>query len=224
MIEIQQNRDIDSALQKVCEQFFDKIYSQRGYCFERVYDVKRQIQGYDVILEKDGRKVVVDEKCATKYFHRLLNTFQFELSFELCDKYTRTSTGKRIDGWLINPKNKTEYYSLGYVLSDQLEQFSSGNINYFECIFVQKQNIMDFINKYVQDIKMEHDIFIHSIESNKIPLIRNKYSVWIHPKIKMVCQNSLAERPVSIIINKSDLISISDFHEIMRFDKNEAKT
>lgn len=30
-------------------------------------------------------------------------------------------------------------------------------------------------------------MFIHGIESNKIPLIRNKYSVWIHPKIKMVC-------------------------------------
>ena len=128
---IKSNRVSDTYTEKIMQTNFDAAYHILGMDFERCNDRKLQLAGVDVISENNNKEYYIDEKCATDCWDKNLKTFAFELSSELCNNKTKERTGKRVEGWFVNPNNKTDIYALSYVRADTKENLDKNKISYF---------------------------------------------------------------------------------------------
>lgn len=149
MTEIKSNRKYDSNLEKIMQCNFDKVYNICGITYNRCTDRENQLLGSDLIAQKSSKTYNIDEKCATDCSGRDLKTFALELSAEMCDKKSRTSTGKRVDGWLLKEDNKTDVYAFAYVRAKSKEDLRNNNIARFEVLFVKKKNLIKYISEVI---------------------------------------------------------------------------
>lgn len=222
---LKSDRKNDSKLEVIMQKFFNLIYRINDISFERCTDTYKQRNGTDLIIHNNGKEVVVDEKCATKYFDRPLNTFSFELSANYCDRYTGIAKDERYDGWFVNEKNVSDMYAIGYVRAISIEEFQNGHIQSLECLFVPKNVLKQYILEIIQkeDIRDLERIFKEKIETGEV--VRNertnRYTWQVAPDIRVVMSDNLAECPINIIVGKSILSKVSVLHGVLTYhDKN----
>lgn len=146
-------RHIDHKIEQEIAHFLDKhFYTKR--CFTsavRTYDKENQIMGSDIVVSvpyyniKDG---IVDEKAATRYVNKNLGTFSLELSMI-------NANDEIIDGWLLDDKNKTEYYLLQWLKADveDWRDVRESNIREIEFCFVKKKDILEYLRSQGYDRK-----------------------------------------------------------------------
>lgn len=107
----------------------------KHYDFERIDDMKRQMQGIDIILKHktSGKTFFVDEKAQLDYINEELPTFAFELSYK--------KKGVLKKGWLCNTAKATQFYALvTAIYSDEPNIFTSCKIT-----LVNREKLLDFL-------------------------------------------------------------------------------
>lgn len=212
MTEIKSNRTYDSSLEKIMQVNFDKVYNICGIQYNRCNDRKNQILGSDLIAQNLSKKYNIDEKCATDCSNRDLKTFALELSAEICDKNTRISTGKRVDGWFIK-NNQTDIYAFAYVRANSREDLCNNNITRFEVLFVKKQKLIKYISKIIgtpSEIKKLEENFRNEVLGGKFAGYgEKKYKKTINKDFTLCWSTHLAESPVNLLISKSLLRKLS---------------
>lgn len=140
----QNNRKLDYQTTQEVEKFLDNYYTGK-LPFARVTTKSLQYQGVDVIFtSQSGNDMLVDEKCATDYIGKDLQTFSFELRAS-SDK----NTGHRYDGWLISDKIITTHYLICYIEKATVEKFPTADqIKVMEIMLVEKQDIINYLMSY----------------------------------------------------------------------------
>ena len=215
MSELKSNRAKDSELEKAIQKHYNLVYRINGIPYKRCDDTELQLKGQDLSFTAKSGQKIVDEKCATNYWNKPLNTFAMEMSFDMCDRQTGEPIGKRYDGWFINPDNISTTYSLGYVKAKSQEDLSVGRLESFECIIVEKKAINDYLCKAfnVNDIYDAEEMFLDMIDDGTASQNdRGGYFWKVNNDIKMVRSDNLAERPLNIVINKATIAKMSDIH------------
>ena len=111
--------------------------SLKQYDFERISNLRQQLQGIDLILKskKSSTRFFVDEKAQLDYLNESLPTFVFELFYE--------KRGVQKQGWLFDPSKKTHFYALvTSIYSDEEDVFTACNIT-----FVNRKKLIQHLEK-----------------------------------------------------------------------------
>ena len=196
----------DRNIEKEVAKFIDEnIYNNKDFDFvaRRIDNKKEQLLGVDLILSSEKLNIenaTVDEKCASAYWNRKLNTFSFELSF--------LRYGNWRQGWLLNKNLKTEYYAICW-LNATKKLFECDDITWFEIAIVKKQKILDYLAS--QNLTIEHlkadDEWIREHKTEKGAIGVGKYD-----RCFFYYSPQLYEKPINILINKDKILELSDFH------------
>lgn len=212
-------RIADEYNTKILNRYLDRLYEKEGWNFERVLDVERQLSGIDVIFKPTnyiGKELLVDEKAATKFLNKELNTFSFEL---------RSENNKEKTGLLISSKSKTTHYAIIYPRSktNKINELDS-----LEWILVDKQKIIDTINKIPNFENYIEKVYDDCCE-NKYTR-RNQFIIRMYNRtnrknpliLKLVwSKNIFPERPLNILFPKSELIKMSDKYIKLEFKRKK---
>lgn len=151
------NRKNDMAVEREIAIFLDEhLYSDKELFTEyaRTDSLEEQISGSDLLLTtKNGKlnRSIVDEKVASRFANRNLETFSLELSF-------LGKNGLKKCGWLIDNTKKTEYYLLGWILEADIPYLEEkkrydtnaidrNNIKRMQWALVKRDKIMKFLEK-----------------------------------------------------------------------------
>lgn len=94
----------DLEQETILSKYLDKIYNEKGFDFERIFDLDKQHQGIDVIMVTKSVQFFIDEKAQLHYINSDLPTFTFELSY--------LKNGALKEGWLFDKNKLTQYYFL----------------------------------------------------------------------------------------------------------------
>lgn len=200
---IQDNKD-----NNILNTYLDNFYKKMGWDFERVFDETRQLQGIDVIFRSNKNsdsKILIDEKAATKFLNKKLDTFSFEL-------YSENNRNKI--GWLLNPNIRTTHYAIIYPRSKNND---ISKLDSLEWILIDKKKIIDLINSIPNINKYIKEVYKDSYENKATG--RNQIIIRLYKKtnrnsplvLKLVwSKNILPEKPLNILIPKYKLIEMSD--------------
>lgn len=123
-------------------QFLDKyLYPQIDPLFKRITDKKMQVKGADVILNYNGKQIIIDEKAATDYIGKKLYTFCLELT-------TLNKKGEVMIGWFLNNGAITTHYLFIwfiFVKDDTLKTVE--DIKTIDYALVPKEKIKEHLRK-----------------------------------------------------------------------------
>ena len=204
---LQKNREKDYKSSKEIEKLLNLFYDKYVKC-ERVTERNLQISGVDVkISTPRNTEILVDEKCATDYIGKNLQTYSFELRAS-----SDRVTGIRYDGWLIDENNITTHYILCYIEKCKVDEFPlSSDIQEMEVILVSKADILMYLNRHDQTLETMI-LKCDSIDDGDLDMgdIKDgfKYSKSRH-KI---------EASINILIPRKALREISAFHTMIQYE------
>ncbi|MCK0161237.1 hypothetical protein [Allomuricauda sp. F6463D] len=188
----------DLSKEKKLTPLLDSYYQKhlKLYSFERVFDLKRQLLGIDLIL-KDNRsekQFFVDEKAQLDYINESLPTFAFELYYQ--------KNGVQKQGWLFDSSKKTHFYALvTSIYSDEEDVFTSCNIT-----MVNREKLISCLHSL--RLNQEHlKRFISKNKDRHGKLILDE----LNPKTEgylFFSRNNKAEQPINLILKLDYLIKI----------------
>lgn len=185
-----------------------------GVKSEFINDESRQKQGVDVILSKDQKRYIIDEKAQMDYIYRTdgpLGTFALEL--------LNSSSGKV--GWFINDDLETEYYMFIWPHADG-RLVSVDNIEYAQYALVEKIRLKDAIEKRYQSadrlreyaLKLSGgDLEGATEQYNRLyykrpPFDENAYLVYTREPTED--DNGKVERPVNLVVKKTLIEGVAE--------------
>ncbi len=165
------------------------------YNFKRVYNLKEQLSGIDLVLthKSSKKQFLVDEKAQLDYINEDLPTFAFELS------YFKNNIEKK--GWLFDTSKKTDFYSLiTSIYSDEPHKYTSCKIT-----FVNRKKLLLFLNNLELN---ESSLYKYCLENN------SKHGKIKHPKLNhrregylFISSKNKAEKPINLILRLDFLIA-----------------
>lgn len=106
-------RNQDMGAEEKLGEFMDAYFCSRlvskndkRLTVRRMKDRESQLRGNDVLIETEGRTMIIDEKASLYYSNAIIPTFAFELD--------SIQEGNRnlVQGWFVNDELETEYYML----------------------------------------------------------------------------------------------------------------
>lgn len=183
---------------EVVEAFLDKeIYPLMFNSVERKADLGSQFAGIDIIA--DGMKI--DEKAQVNYKNKNLPTNAFEIS-SLSKKpfyHDGVFDNHPVDGWFINEELETEkYLIISFTGVDGLEydrdrMHDPNQIHSIEAHLVDKYDLID---------EVEQEAELDDLYDTGEDMRENGQKAVERGKIRLVCSQHLAEKPVSLIWKK----------------------
>lgn len=203
-------RMADNAAEKEIGTFLGEyLYSNQIFTrADRTNDVNSQVSGSDIIISipslgiSDG---IVDEKAASHYINKSIDTFILELSF------INNSDGIS-EGWFLNDTLTTQYYLLQWIKAKETNPaiLKKDDITEIECILVRK----DKLRKYFEDegwgkerlLKLSQDMRDWWKRGGKT-LVRPEGKPF-----KFLLSYKYKEQPVVIILDKEIYSKLCDFH------------
>ena len=213
------NRKNDMLVEREIAAFLDEnLYSNAELFteFARTDTLDEQISGSDLLLSTTNGKLkrsIVDEKVASRFANKNLETFSLELSFI-------GKNGKKRCGWLLDETKKTEYYLFGWILKADIpyikeqkrfdtNKITKDNIKSLEWALVKRSDIVKFLEKQGwsleklsrQDEKIREQGEIKTKEF--INEISFRYS------------DAYIEKPINVLLKKETYISISTLHGLI---------
>lgn len=213
------NRKNDMLVEREIASFLDEnLYSNAELFteFARTDTLDEQISGSDLLLSTTNGKLkrsIVDEKVASRFANKNLETFSLELSFI-------GKNGKKRCGWLLDETKKTEYYLFGWILKADIpyikeqkrfdtNKITKDNIKSLEWALVKRSDIVKFLEKQGwsleklsrQDEKIREQGEIKTKEF--INEISFRYS------------DAYIEKPINVLLKKETYINISTLHGII---------
>ena len=202
---------------------------------DRITDKKQQTNGIDVQIHLGyksnpvlSKEVNIDEKTALYYpkgnMNKLsgINTFAFELKSEISYKGRGTDIG-----WLFS-NNCTNYYLLNWVtifIGKPNNMFNKRHLNWWnnnsiengkikiqeiESYLISKKKLISFITKIMNSNPKTARLYSKPKELNDFMKKnhKNNYNDFVYSineETRLMLNNNLPEKPVNIIINKSQL-------------------
>ena len=213
------NRKNDMLVEREIAAFLDEnLYSNAELFteFARTDTLDEQISGSDLLLSTTNGKLkrsIVDEKVASRFANKNLETFSLELSFI-------GKNGKKRCGWLLDETKKTEYYLFGWILKADIpyikeqkrfdtNKITKDNIKSLEWALVKRYDIVKFLEKQGwsleklsrQDEKIREQGEIKTKEF--INEISFRYS------------DAYIEKPINVLLKKETYINISTLHGLI---------
>jgi hypothetical protein len=213
------NRKNDMLVEREIASFLDEnLYSNAELFteFARTDTLDEQISGSDLLLSTTNGKLkrsIVDEKVASRFANKNLETFSLELSFI-------GKNGKKRCGWLLDETKKTEYYLFGWILKADIpyikeqkrfdtNKITKDNIKSLEWALVKRSDIVKFLEKQGwsleklsrQDEKIREQGEIKTKEF--INEISFRYS------------DAYIEKPINVLLKKETYIKISTLHGLI---------
>lgn len=203
------NRKQDVRCSVRMEQILDAIYDAENLTVWRPQDSEIDQRGVDIAIHssKEDTWYLVDEKCATAYWNKELNTYSCELT---CAK-----TKDRL-GWFAVEENKyklTTHYMFVWVraLEPELKRISS-----LELCLVDKKKLQEFFY-------LETSCPIGTPTTELLQKLLPDFSVNISQNVKIRKSNIFPEFPVNVIFSKELLINMSCWHKTYtRFQVRDA--
>lgn len=210
------NRKNDSIVEREIAKFLnDNLYSQKDIFkeFRRTDEKQEQVSGSDLILStSDGKlkDVIVDEKVASRYANKVLNTFSLELSF--IDR-----RGEERSGWFIDESKKTEYYLLGWINRAEIpyiehkhqydtNSITSENIKSMDWCLVSRKKLFSFLEEKgwtIDRMIMQTE----KIRVNKCVATRDFID-----DVSFRYSEKYIEKPINLMLQKKTYINLSDYH------------
>jgi len=213
------NRKNDMAVEMEIAAFLDeKLYSNKELFteFARTDTREEQLSGSDLLLSTvDGKlkRSVIDEKVASRFANRELDTFALELSF-------LGKNGLKRCGWFIDVSKKTEYYILGWLLDADIPYIEEkkrydtnlidrSNIKRLQWALVKRDKILDFLKNKGWTIeklaKQDEQIRNQGYVKTKdfIDDISFRYS------------DGYIEKPINILLKKDTYLKLSELNGIV---------
>ena len=151
-----------------------------------------------------------DEKVASRFANRNLETFSLELSF-------LGKNGAKRCGWLLDETKKTEYYLLGWIIEANIpyledkkrydtNQIDRNNIKKLQWALVKRDKIVKFLEKKgwtieklaKQDEKIRKQGYVTTKEF--IDDISFRYS------------DAYIEKPINLLLKKETYIKLSELN------------
>lgn len=180
-------------------------------------DLNKQYTGEDIwVTTSTGDSLIIDEKAATQYANKDLQTFAIEIS-------NRDRKGNLRYGWYVNPKETNDTYLFCW-----LNDASTTSDNHLE---VDGINSMDVALIKKDDLKVYIDRLGWNIPNlwKKQNIIRNHYAVnstlygidmgdMSRNKCRFHFQTKFFEQSINLLLKKNDLIAISTLS--LRINKN----
>ena len=192
----------DEKMANVVSLFLEQYFYNTVEGYEKVEDRERQLQGIDVIFFYNGKQYICDEKAAIRYVNKNLQTFAFELSF-------LGKGNKLIDGWLISETKKNNSFLCVWIDkadNDILELVD--DIKELEISLINKQKLIEYLEEIGWTIGRLNK------KAEKIRNSEKEYCGDINKHgCKFYCSRYLAEQPVNVIISRSKLKEMSDYHQ-----------
>src|SRR6056297_1031298 len=188
----------DLSKEKKLTPLLDSYYQKhlKQYCFERISDLKKQLQGIDLILKdkNSGKPFFVDEKAQLDYVNESLPTFAFELM------YLKNNVQKQ--GWLFDASKKTQFYALvTSIYLDEDDVFTSCNIT-----FVNREKLI----QHLEEVGLSQKRLERIISENHS--IHGKLNLkQLNPKSEgylFFSTKNKAEKPINLILKLDYLIKI----------------
>lgn len=190
-------RSRDEKDEKIVGQFLDTyFYPTISTTIERNTDRDTQIKGLDVtITGYDGAKYTIDEKAATRWAGRNLQTFAHEIS-------SVNRRGEVYDGWLL------DFHSS----SDWLVEVWIDGVNTVDGRINDYTNITDATIVMINKNYLWHYLGGCNISSIKLKEIGEYLRVYsnystTYNGFKITCQQNCQERAANILIPRSTLIN-----------------
>lgn len=152
--DIQDSKDFEIYLSKVYEEI--NITVQKRVTFEN--DQKLQINGVDLIIQENGRKVNIDEKARIDYINKdNIPGFAFEIN-------SINSDGERRDAWLLAP-SLTDRYHLATKIEGTVKDPKGCCIRSLD-----KNDLLGGISRYLslERINIYKKVIVETIEKYKI--------------------------------------------------------
>lgn len=166
----------------------------KHYDFERIHDMKRQMQGIDVILKHktNGKTFFVDEKAQLDYINEELPTFAFELSYE--------KKGVLKKGWLFDTAKETQFYALvTAIYSDEPNIFTSCKIT-----LVNREKLLGFLKtKNINIATLKNAVSKSASQNGKIKIEQLNHRT---EGYLFLSRKNKAEKPTNLILKLEFLI------------------
>lgn len=200
----QNNRLLDTQTTKQVEKFLDNYYTGK-IPFTRVTTKSLQYKGVDVIFgSESGEEMLVDEKCATDYIGKDLQTFSFELRSSSDKK-----SGFRYDGWLISDKIITTHYLICYIDKATVDKHPTvEQIQVMEIMLINKNKIVDYLVSHGWSRKSLREK-CDAIDNGDTNFGR------IEDGFKFSKSKHKIEAPVNILIPRAELRAMSLHNDII---------
>lgn len=183
---------------EVVEAFLDKeIYPLIFDSVERKTDLDSQFAGIDIIA--DGMKI--DEKAQANYKNRNLPTNAFEISSLSKKPFYQDGVfdNHPVDGWFINEELETEkYLIISFTGVDGLE-YDRDRMHDPDQIYSIEAHLVD---KYDLIDEVEQEAELDDLYETGEDMRENGQKAVERGKIRLVCSQHLAEKPVSLIWKK----------------------
>lgn len=190
------NRKDDISKEHIVAKFMLDVYRDNGFVSVKAKK-ELDIKGIDVILYKNNKQYLVDEKAAITALCGKLNTF----CFELCKHGYNDSIG-----WFLDKTKLTTHYNVIYITSrandvskpDKIESFllDSAKLRSYIIPMLQKHNIhYDTLASFMYSMPVFHGKHYCYLDDG----VKLCYSEYIHP-----------EQPINVIVPKTILRNMAD--------------
>ena len=192
----------DSKREACVAEFLDShLYPRYFLKSERVLDRERQLTGIDVICihpEIDG-EMLIDEKAATSWAHREIETFAFELSFLLYEK--------ELEGWFLDmdkeKKSKTTHWLCVWPRTAGEQIQSVSDIVTAEAILIESQMLRRWARRMAARDPISLDSVMESLRGDS-----DKDEIqWAG--LRVLISRGLPEKPINLLIPKDILRSLA---------------
>ena len=213
------NRKNDMAVEREIAAFLDKnLYENKELFTEyaRTDTIEEQISGSDLLLSTTNgelKRSVVDEKVASRFANRILDTFSLELSF-------LGKNGLKKYGWLIDATKKTEYYLFGWILEADIpyieekkrydtNMIDRNNIKRLQWALVKRDKIMKFLEERGWTLEK---LAKQDEQIRKQGYIKTKDFI---DDVSFRYSDAYIEKPINLLLKKETYLKLSELNGII---------
>lgn len=187
-------RSRDERVEKNMQHHLDLLYKENGINTSRVTDVILQKRGVDLFYTDDGKRYYADEKSASTYAYKRLDTFAFELGCAI---------NKDAGGWFCQDNYYlTQYYFIAYPYApDNRDELRT--LEDLEVIIISKKDMWDYLK--TQGFDSAEDILTAFEEKGRVVFRNGKETRrWTISNDLKVVQSLYInpEQPINIIFSK----------------------
>ena len=190
-------RTRDEKDEKIVGEFLDTyFYPTFSTTITRNTDKQTQIQGLDVTaINNEGYTYTIDEKAATRWIGKNLQTFAQEIS-------SVNISGNTYDGWFISPRQINQYYV--YVWIDEVSNINnkltdSKDITKATVVMLDKHNLYNYMKKHNITARELKEVGEY-LRTNRIPSTNFK-------GFRITMQVNQQEQAANILISRDTLIN-----------------
>lgn len=207
--------------EKIVGSYLDK-YFYPLFCTDftrNTTDINKQYTGEDIwVTTSTGERLIIDEKAATQYANKNLQTFAIEIS-------NRNRRGDLQEGWYINPRETNNYYLFcwvvdAYTTSDN--HIKEEGINSLDVALIKKEDLVNYIDGlgWTKNNLWKKQGIIR----NHFEITNTLYGVCMGDMEKNKCrfhmQTKFFEQSINLLLKKDELINISTLAYTINKDYN----